>query len=401
MAPDGAFWVDYAPADTVPPPTPTVPYVVALAGEQSDAFRDRIVLIGATAPDLQDLYDAPARRVLARGATQERIPGVAVHANAICTLLAERPLRPAAPWLTWLSTLLLGALTGVATFAARPVRALWAYVLPATVVAGGGAFTVFAYGDLWVNLALPLSGGIGLAYVGATVLAYLTVERDRKRIEAEWAKRVSPEVLTRLLADPGLRHVEGRTIQATILFSDLRGFTTLCHSLPPTDVVRRLNEIFDRMTRVIKAHGGTIDKFIGDGIMAVFGDPIPYPDHARRAVEAAIDMLRANEELRDAATERGEEPIRMGVGMHSGEIVIGDIGSELFLEYTAIGDTVSTASRLEGLNKEYHTEIICSDDTLRLAGEGLATRPLGATTVRGRETPLQVHEVLWAKNLAQ
>jgi len=393
---DGSFPVDFrGPAGTIK----TLHYadVLAYGDEQLSYLKNQIVLVGSTAPELHDEFDVPVRRGGALGTTQEPMPGVEIHANAIRTLLADRCVRPAPDWTAIVSTLLLGCLTGLMVFHLRPARALALYVPLVTLGWIAGSFWVFIYRDLWISLVLPILGGVGVACLGSTVLAYLTVERERKRIQSAWGKRVSPEVLQRILQNPGLQHVVGRTLQATVLFSDLRSFTTLCHTWRPEEVVRRLNEIFERMTRVITEHGGTIDKFIGDGIMAVFGDPVPHEDHARRALLASIDMMRAMQELQAQARARGDQPIEMGVGIHTGELVAGDIGSELFLEYTAIGDTVSTASRLEGLNKEYHTNIICSGDTLAHAGQGLPVRLIGTTTVRGRETPLEVYEVLWAK----
>ena len=392
---DGTFWIDF---HGPPANERTVPYYEALHGFGTPGlFRGKIVLIGATAPDLQDLYEVPVFTGGGVDLRRERMPGVEVHANAVRSLLAPEHLRMAPLWLTVLVTLLLGCLTGVATLYLRPLRALFTYVPAAAAAWIVLAFWLFAVRGLWVNLVLPLVGSLVTSYLATTVFAYFTVERDRKRIEAAWSKRVSPEVLQRILANPRLQHVEGRKLQATVLFSDLRGFTTLCHAWPPEEVVRRLNEIFTRMTRIITEHGGNIDKFIGDGIMAVFGDPIPQTDHARRAVLAAIDMLRAMQDLQAQATARGDQPIEMGVGIHTGELVAGDIGSADHLEYTAIGDTVSTASRLEGLNKEYHTNIIISGETQAHAGEDLPARLLDTTTVRGRETTLQVYEVLWAK----
>jgi adenylate cyclase len=393
---EAAFPVDFhGPPGT----TPTVGYasVLAYGPAELERFRGKIVLVGATAPELHDVFSVPIRRAKGAKSGEEVMPGVEIHANAIRTLLAARCIRPAPIWVAVVWTLLVGCLTGIATFYLRPLPALLTYIPLMAIANIVVAFWLFVTRDLWVNATLPMVGALATSYVASTVFAYFTVERERNHIQRAWAKRVSPEVLQRLVQNPRLQQVAGRTLQATVLFSDLRNFTMFCHAWPPEEVVRRLNEIFDRMTRVITDRGGTLDKFIGDGIMAVFGDPVPHEDHARRALLAAIDMLRAMKELQQSAAARGDEPMRMGIGIHTGELVAGDIGSELFLEYTVIGDTVSTASRLEGLNKDYKTNIICSGDTLAQAGEGIPARLLDTTTVRGRETPLQVYEVLWEK----
>ncbi len=395
---DGSFWIDYhgSVGDV-----PTYSYSQVLEGQPGpEAFKDKIVLIGATAEDLQDIFPVPVASGGSLSLFSLPMPGVEVHANTIRTLLAGETLRPSPIWVTVIVTLLLGCLTGVVTLHLRPLPTLLTYMPAALVAFSAACLYLFAVKGIWANMTLPLVGSWLGTYLASTVFAYLTVERERKHIEAAWGKRVSPEILQRILADPELRQVQGRTIDATVLFSDLRGFTTLCHSWHPEEVVRRLNEIFNRMTRVITGQGGNIDKYIGDGIMAVFGDPIPMDDHARRATLAAVAMLREMEQLQAEAEARGDQPIRMGVGVHSGPLVAGDIGSEDHLEYTAIGDTVSTASRLEGLNKEYSTEIIISGDTHEQAGDDIPSRLLETTTVRGRETPLQVYEVLWKKGLA-
>jgi len=393
--PDGAFWINFhGPAGS----TRTIPYIEAYKGEfEDDLVRGKIVLVGASAPELQDLWGSPLVAEGAAGLDRTLMSGVEIHANAVRTLLEGRHLHRAPTWVTVFSTLLLGCLTGVLTLLLRPVRALILYVPLGVVACVIGAFWLFAARDLWVELVLPLAGGFGTAYVGTTVFAYLTVERERRHIERAWCKRVSREILQKILADPSLAHVKGRTVDATVLFTDLRGSTTLAHSMRPEDFVRRLNEIFTRMTPIVTDHGGNIDKFIGDGIMAIFGDPVPQENHARSAVLAAREMMRAMDDLQDEAEARGEQRIGMGIGIHTGELVAGDIGSADRLEYTVIGDTVNTASRMEGLNKEYQTSILITGDTQARVGHDVETRLVDTTTVRGRHTPVQVYEVLWKK----
>lgn len=392
LQPDGSFWIDYyGPTGS----TDTVPYVYAYKGQfEPELVQDKIVLVGASAPALQDLWGSPVTAERKAGVDRPLMAGVEIHANAIRTLLSDRHLSPAPLWLTVLSTLLLGCLTGVLTLRLRPVRALALYMPLAVVACVALSFWLFAVRDLWVNLVLPLIGGLGSAYLATTVFAYFTVERERRQIEAAWSKRVSPDILTKILANPSLAHVEGRTVEATVLFSDLRGSTTLAHSMPPEQFISRLNEVFTRMTPIITAHGGNIDKFIGDGIMAIFGDPVPQEDHARRAVLAARQMQRSMRELQDEAEARGEQRIEMGIGIHTGELVAGDIGSADHLEYTVIGDTVNTASRMEGLNKEYQTSVLITGDTQSQVGDDVEMRLVDTTTVRGRDTPVQVFEVL-------
>jgi len=225
--------------------------------------------------------------------------------------------------------------------------------------------------------------------VGTTIYLELTTERDRRQLYRSWSQRVSPEVLSVILDNPDMTHIRGKRVTATVLFTDLRGFTTFCHDAEPEVVVAALDECLGMITAVIRTHGGTVHKFIGDGVMAVFGDPVPQPDHALRAVLAARDMQQEMAELRANLQEGQWEP-HLRVGVHTGEVVAGDIGSGELLKYTLIGDTVSTASRLEGLNKEYDTLIMISQDTHDAAGPDVTARPLGAAQIRGRPEPLEV-----------
>jgi adenylate cyclase len=393
LQPDGSFWIDF---HHFPGSTTSIPFVEAYKGTfDDDQVKGKIVLVGASAPDLQDLWQCPVTRETQAGVGRALMPGVEIHANAIRTLLADRYLRVVPVWATVLATLLLGCLTGILTLHLRPTRALAFYVPIAVVGLVWIAFWLFAVRDLWANLVLPLLGGVGASYLVTTVFAYFTVERQRKQIEAAWSKRVSREVLEKILANPSLAHVEGRTVEATVMFTDLRGSTGLAHSMRPEAFVGRLNDIFACMTPIIMEHGGNIDKFIGDGIMAIFGDPVPQENHARHAVLAAREMMQAMDDLQGKAQARGERRIDMGIGIHTGELVAGDIGSGDRLEYTVIGDTVNTASRMEGLNKEYGTSILITGDTRALVGDDVEMRLVDTTRVRGRDTPVQVYEVPW------
>jgi len=260
-----------------------------------------------------------------------------------------------------------------------------------------GAAVALTTGLLWrSNLWLPLIPLLliaMLAYLEGTVYMYLTEERARLKMRRAWQQRVSAEVL-HVILNNRVHKVHGRKIVATVMFTDLRGFTTMCHAFPPEVVVGRLNEYLTAMTEVIREFGGTIHKFIGDGIMAVFGDPVAHPDHADRAVRAAIAMQERMERLSAEAIAAGETPLRMGIGLHTGELVAGDIGSEALLEYTVIGDTVSTASRIEGLNKEHGTGILISGQTRAALGDtSLPLQLVTTQSVRGRNEDLDLYTV--------
>jgi class 3 adenylate cyclase len=319
------------------------------------------------------------------------MPGVEIEAHVAEALVQGRFVVPLAPALSGALTVLLALVMAALLAWLKPLKGLalgWAPLLALAVV---GSFEVFWVQRVWVPL-VPLVLGLTLSYGLGTVYLELTAEREQRQLRQAWGRRVSPEVLAVILSNPGLTKVKGRRVVGTVFFSDLQDFTKFCHSSPPERVVEQVNRYFTAATEIIRQHGGTLHKFIGDGVMAVFGDPVAQPDHARRAVQAARDL-----QARMAAWQRDAGPddwrMYVRIGLHTGDLVAGDVGSERLLEYTVMGDTVSTASRLEGMNKQFGTQILMSADTARAAGDGSDLVSLGVGEVRGRETPLEVYTV--------
>lgn len=373
----------------------TVPYYQVLEGlVPPETFRDKIVLVGGSAAILQDIYPTPMARREPGETGLIRVapmPGVEVQANVLATLLAQDFIVPVAETTVWLLLVLTALLVIGATVAWRPLRG--AVVLVALLAAQASLTTLALWEKRWWVPLAPLVLVALLGYLVATVYMYLTEERARLRMRRAWQQRVSAEVLQVILNNP-VPKVHGRTLEATVMFTDLRGFTTMCHTCAPEVVVDRLNEYLTAMTEVIREYGGTIHKFIGDGIMAVFGDPVAHSNHAERAVRAAVAMQARMAELSRSATAAGNEPLRMGIGIHTGALVAGDIGSEALLEYTVIGDTVSTSSRIEGLNKELKTGILLSGQTRTALGEtDLPLVHVSTQSVRGRDEDLDLYTV--------
>ncbi len=371
-----------------------IPYYRVLSGDfDVKLVRGKIVFIGATASSLQDLHYTPMslRGEGGIGEQAAMMPGVEINAHVAEALVHGRYLVPLAPALASALAVAMALVMAVLLVWLKPLKAFALGWAPLVALAVVGTFEVFWLQRVWMPL-IPLVLGVTLSYGLGTVYLELTAERAQRRLRQAWAQRVSPEVLTVILNNPGLTKVKGRRLTGTVFFSDLQDFTKFCHASPPERVVEQINRYFTAATEVIRQHGGTLHKFIGDGAMAVFGDPVEQPDHARRAVEAARE-LRAR--LRAWQETAGPDDWRMYVriGLHTGELVAGDVGSERLLEYTVMGDTVSTASRLEGMNKQFGTQILMSADTAQAAGMGMDLVSLGDCEIRGRETPLEVYTV--------
>jgi adenylate cyclase len=263
------------------------------------------------------------------------------------------------------------------------VLLLLAYVLVASLLFDAGLLVNMIYPPLAILLAF------------ATTLVYRVgfEQAAQRRLRGVMARYLSPPVCHWVLQDPERLHLGGETRTMTVLFADLRGFTALAHSLEPQALVALLNAYMTAMTAIIFKHDGVLDKFIGDAIMAFWNAPMGQEDHARRACETALDMLARFHTLQAEWARRGWPRLDMGIGINTGPMVVGNMGSRDRLTYTVIGDTVNVASRLEGLTKEYGTRIVIGDSTRLAAGDGFLYRFLDRVVVQGRSAPLMVYEL--------
>jgi adenylate cyclase len=245
---------------------------------------------------------------------------------------------------------------------------------------------------LWLAMAEPLLG-IAVALFAGTAYRYFVEDAEKRKVSRLFGRYVSRDVYTRLMADPGLAELGGERRDLTVLFSDIRGFTSVTENGDPEQLVAQLNEYFSEMVDIVFRHDGTIDKFVGDMVVALFGAPVDDDDHAEHAVAAAVEMVRKLGELNRKWEALGRTPLDIGIGVNSGEMIAGNIGSSSIMSYTVIGDNVNLGSRLESLNKEYRTRIIMSDATrVRLKGQ-YAVRPLGGVIVKGKTRPVEIFEV--------
>ena len=345
-------------------------------------FRDKIVVVGTTAAGLHDNFAVPF--------AGPAMPGAEIHANVIDNLLSGRFVAPAPLAVHVASVVLAAALVG---FACAYLGAWW--TIGASLVTLGGlavaSEAAFARG-VWLRVVEPAVATGAAAFAGVAY-QYLVEGREKRRIKRVFSRMVAPDVYRHLMADPARARLGGERRDMSVLFCDIRGFTTFSESGTPEDVVAQLNVYFTRMVEVIFEHHGTVDKFVGDMVMALFGAPMDDPDHADHAVATAIDMVRALEGLNAEWARQGRPSLRMGVGINSGPMVAGNVGAEQVMSYTVIGDAVNLASRLESLNKTYGTEIIISNQTRDQLKGTYTTRPLGVVTVKGKTEPVTIHEV--------
>jgi homoserine O-acetyltransferase len=272
---------------------------------------------------------------------------------------------------------------------------VWPAVGFALLVAAGVGWSsvlLMARG-VWLDVAVPLLA-VAVAAFGSTAYQYFVEGREKRQVKRTFSRFVSKDVYEQLVADPSSARVGGARRDMSVLFADIRGFTTMTERGRPEEVVAQLNEYFSRMVDEVFAHRGTVDKFVGDMVMALFGAPVADADHADHAVQAALGMLSALSGLNAAWAAAGKPPLEIGIGVNSGEMVAGIIGSDTVMSYTVIGDAVNLGSRLESLNKEYGTRLIISRATRdRLKGR-YDMKPLGAVTVKGKSEPVDIFEVL-------
>jgi adenylate cyclase len=232
-----------------------------------------------------------------------------------------------------------------------------------------------------------------LAAFGAVAYQYFVEGREKRQVKRLFARYVSRDVFEQLMADPGSARLGGQRREMTVLFSDIRGFTTFSEQGAPEEIVQQLNEYFSRMVHVLFEHRGTLDKFVGDAVMALFGAPVEDPDHAEHAVQAALAMLDELDGLNRTWSAQGRPTLKIGIGVNTGDMVAGNIGSETIMSYTVIGDAVNLGSRLESLNKQYGTTIIVSETTRARLGERYDIRPLGDVVVKGKTRPVAIFEI--------
>ncbi len=362
------------------------------------ALRGKIVIIGADYFGSNDLHTTPYGGSLTGRARIVGMPGAEIHANIVETLLSGNTTRPAPHSARVIVNALLLLLAVGVMLRTSP----WIGV---TVAAVGTLIALaIGYGTFQQFVLYPaahLQLGLIAGFLLVLGLRLTREERDKARIRNMFEGYVSDDVVEMLLASGQKLEVGGQSMNISVLFSDIRGFTTITEQLTTTETVEFLNVYFERVINVIKAEGGRIDKFIGDAVMAEFGVPYPFEDHALRALRAASGMRAVAEDfkgwMRTRFPDKKLPEFDVGIGIHSGNAVVGNLGSAKRMEYTAIGNTVNVASRLESETKTLSCVIVASAETVRLAGSKVVTGRHDELKVKGRVEPIEVYEILEIK----
>lgn len=391
---DGQMWLHFAPFDRSG-------YVSAqdlLAGRTDmSALAGRHIVIGSSATGLLDLRATPL---------DASVPGVEIHAQALAQMLEGGGLvRPA--WATGAELLLIllgGGALAFFFYRSQPAAA---------AIAGGAALTAVAAGS-WLAFSQhrvlldPVYPALTLVllYMAASLFNYLQSERDRTQVRNAFRHYLSPQLVEQLAADPGKLQLGGETREITLLIADLRGFSRLSEGMDASEVLAFVNGIFTPMTEIIMDERGTIDKFMGDSVMAFWNAPLSDPKHAQNALTAALRMIiRLNDMNRHGAAQAASEgrsyvPIRMGIGVNTGACSVGNVGSPQRLNYSILGDPVNTAARMEEATKIHGTPILCGAETARHAS-GFALLEIGAEVLRGKDRSERIFAVIGDEAAAQ
>ncbi len=375
----------------------TYGYADVLRGKYPETeFKDKIVLVGVTNPASHDEKSTPYTTSNLILSGNLATPGVEIHASAVQSFLDGRWYRPAPLLVNVVFLLLSGLLTAAAVGGRGPWRGLVGALL-VVALAGGLSFGLWWHYRLWIYFAGPLAL-IVLTYVVVTAADFLAAEMARRKTRAAFSRYVSPAVVEELMSNPDSIALGGQRRDLTIIFVDIRGFTAYSENKAPEQVVSRLNEYLTAMTGVIFRHGGTLDKYLGDGLMAIYGAPVFFPDHVQRAIQTAIEIQEVIDELNRSWIEKNEPPLKIGVGINTGSVLVGNVGSPERMDYTVIGEDVNLASRVEGLTKTFGTLVIISERSVHTL-EGAGDLPwelkyLGDAEVKGFTLPVGVYTVL-------
>lgn len=382
VGPDGELWINYTGR---PGNYPRYSFVDVVQGRVDPALlRGKTVFLGATALGIYDMRVTPFHA---------NTPGVEVHAAVADDILSQRYIHRTG--LQSLFDLVMIVVLGTVAFALT-ARLRLHRAIPAVLALGavylGLSYWLFLQGQ-WVSMVYPPLAAL-LALLLGGGWRYMVLERSAREMRAMFSSYLSNKLVSQLEKNPGAARIGGDNREVTVMFTDIKGFTAFSERHKPQVVVARLNEYLAAMVQLIYQHDGTVDKFMGDGIMAYWGAPLSQPDHTRRAVACALAMKELMVELGERWRSLGLEPFVIRGGIQSGDVVAGNIGSRgQKMEYTVIGDTVNQASRLEGMAKYFGVDFVVGDETYLKTCDSFRFRRLDRVRVAGKDIPVAIHEL--------
>lgn len=350
-------------------------------------LKDAIVLVGTSAPGLLDLRSTPVQNVY---------PGVEVHANIISGIL-DQSIKHKPAWTVGYEFILLLFIAGIMAFLLPALSPLFSFLFTLGLISATILFSFIAWEN---NYILPMASPLFLTlllFILHMTYGFFIESRGKRQLAGIFGQYIPPELVDEMSESPADFSLEGESREMTVLFSDVRGFTTLSEGLDPQELTQLMNALLTPMTRVIHKNRGTIDKYMGDAIMSFWGAPIHDNEHARHALYAALDMMEELKIMQEDFKQRGWPPVNIGIGLNTGEMNVGNMGSEFRMAYTVLGDTVNLGSRLEGLTKAYGVDIIVGELTKDQIPE-FVFKELDLVRVKGKNKPVSIFTPIGHKN---
>jgi adenylate cyclase len=363
-------------------------------------FRDKVFIIGTTMPEDKDVLASAFAKGERKGDNQ--INGVEFHANIVQNILSNNFLSTQSKESEILLIFFLTALSFYVSYFVRKIKLKIGFIIESlnvlmilliVFVIYELSIILFIQNKLVIAIVSP-SLAVIIGYFSSTAYHFLLERQQNVIIKGMFSQYVSKEVVNQLIVDPDKLRLGGERKNLSVLFSDIAGFTTFAEKKQPEELVSFINEFLNAMTEIILSHNGTLDKYLGDAVMAFWGAPIEVKDHAYKACITALQMQEKLVEMREKWSSSGETPIRIRIGINTGDVIVGNIGGEKRFDYTVLGDDVNLASRLEGANKEYATNIMISDATYDCCKDKILARELDVIRVKGKNKPTKVYELI-------
>lgn len=351
-----------------------------------ELFRNKIVLVGGSAVGLMDYKPVPF-------SSEAGFPGMEIHANIINNLIKNDFVYSVPGYFGWIAALIFIILVPVIFFKVRGIALTVSLIIFLGVAYFSASIFLFTFNSTIIPVVLPIASVI-ISLIFSAIVSYELEGRRKRELKKIFSRYLSPKIVDELAENPEYLELGGKEVEATVYFSDIKNFTSISERMQPKDLVKYLNEYFAVCTNIILKHEAMLDKYIGDAVMAVFGIPVEKPLHPVEACYAALEVQRA---LKQKNSFGNGPDFQTRIGINTGKMIVGNIGTELHLDFTVIGDTVNLSSRLEGVNKVFGTSIIISEYTYNLAKDYIEVRELDDLTVKGKEIPVRIYELISEK----